>query len=106
MHDESMKLLHMFEAFQISHVSRMENTKADALATGILSSVSVMIMNVGLETLVDVQEYLCSGTFPLGFKAQEKKRLIHKARKYTLIKDALYHVGKDLICRSQGVKCK
>ncbi|MCO5597171.1 hypothetical protein L7F22_051247 [Adiantum nelumboides] len=98
-------LMKDFEAIQIQHISRQHNKEADNMAN---TQFEVMVGAIkfkeplfqGQETMEDILYFLETGECPRHLEERvQRHRLVIKALSYQLIREHLYHKGKDLVLR-------
>ncbi|MCO5609467.1 hypothetical protein L7F22_063693 [Adiantum nelumboides] len=97
-------LMKDFEAIQIQHISRQHNKEAVKMTN---SQFEVMVGAIkfkeplfqGQETMEDILYFLETGECPKHLERVQRHRLVRKALSYQLIREYLYHKGKDLVLR-------
>ncbi|MCO5553921.1 hypothetical protein L7F22_007447 [Adiantum nelumboides] len=98
-------LMKDFEAIQIQHISRQQNKEADNMAN---TQFEVMVGAIkfkeplfqGQETMEDILYFLETGECAKHLERVQRHCLVRKALSYELIREHLYHKGKDFVLRS------
>ena len=98
------KIARSFEAIQFRHIRREDNQMADQLASSKLQAcvaglAITQALYLGRESLKDVDDFLSTGQSPESLTKVQKRRLVKKASRFTIVGEDLMVYGKDGVLR-------
>ena len=98
------KMTRSFEAIQFRHIRREDNQMADQLASSKLQACVARLaitqaLYLGREALKDVDDFLSTGQSPKNLTKVQKRRLVQKASRFTVVGEDLMIYGKDGLLR-------
>ena len=98
------KIARSFEAIQFRHIRREDNQMADKLASSKLQAcvaglTITQALYLGREALKDMDDFLSTGQSPESLTKVQKRRLVKKASRFTVVGEDLMVYGKDGMLR-------